>query len=157
MGELWTGSIRQSFKSLIPLILILSRLFAIRLENYSERDSLPPGTMQTAYPLSCQTLHDKVRKMATDNYSKYDVDRARTDARLLLCKTSVHPNGPDTSYKVYTRARLQKNSFKSEDLVNMRNMHFSLLQDINIQNLEEITVFQASRQNTGWTSKGATV
>ena len=42
----------------------------------------------------------------------------------------VHSNGPDTSYKVYTRGGILKNSFKSEDLVDMRNVHFPFLQDI---------------------------
>ena len=71
--------------------------------------------------------------------------------------SKVNSNSPDTSYKVYTRGGILKNSFKSEDLVDMRNVHFPFLQDIDNQNPQEIAVIQASRQNAGWTAKGATV
>ena len=55
------------------------------------------------------------------------------------------------------KRRNTENSFKSEDLADMQNVHFPLLRDVDIQNLEEITVIAASRQNTGRTDKRATV
>ena len=57
----------------------------------------------------------------------------------------------------YTREGMVKNSLKPEDLVDVGNVHSPLLQETDIRTLEEITVIQASRQNTGWTANGATV
>ena len=51
----------------------------------------------------------------------------------------MHQNGPDISYKIYTRGGILKNSFQSEDFLGTQNVHFHLLQDVDIHTLEEIT------------------
>ncbi|KAK7097700.1 hypothetical protein V1264_004638 [Littorina saxatilis] len=135
---------------------------------------------------SDDTPHAKVRKIATCNYLKaankqvnfdakeahleksfnvgdtvgiriHEVDRTNTGARLLPCKIlSVEQHGSETFYKVYTNGGLLKNKFKAVDMVDLRNVHFSQLQNVDVESLSEISVIKASRIVTHWTAKGST-
>jgi hypothetical protein len=90
-----------------------------------------------------------------------EVDRTNTDPRVLPCKVmEVNQKGQDTIYKIYTAGGILKNRFKSEDLVDMRNVCFPSLQNLDVETLEEVTLIQASRKTTGWqatTTQGSSV
>lgn len=90
-----------------------------------------------------------------------EVDRTNTDPRILPCKVlEVTNKGQDTVYTVYSSAGKLKPTFRSEDLVDMRNVCFPGLQNLDVQDLDEVTLIQAARKNSGWqasTTKGSTV
>lgn len=88
----------------------------------------------------------------------HEVDRTNTDPKILPCKVlHVDSNHRDKSYKLYTSGGTLRQTFKSEDLVDLRNIHFPELQDVDIDSLMEISVIQASRLHTSWASKGTPV
>ncbi|CAH1258983.1 KRBA2 [Branchiostoma lanceolatum] len=87
-----------------------------------------------------------------------EVDRTNTDPRLVPCKVlEVRKEGLDTTYRVYSAGGKLRHNFKSEDLVDMRNVCFPALEGIDVQDLEEITLIQAARKSSGWQASAANV
>jgi hypothetical protein len=91
----------------------------------------------------------------------HEVDRTNTDPKLLPCKVQTvekktTENGSEIVYKLFTNKGKLKNTFKQADLIDLRNVQFDTLLDVDIESLEDISVIQASRQVTNW-AKGASV
>ena len=53
-------------------------------------------------------------------------------------------------YKLFSVSGIIKNWFHSEELVDMRSVHFAHLHDLDPGTLVEVTIIQASRAETGW-------
>ena len=81
-----------------------------------------------------------------------EVDRTNTDPRLVPCKVlEVQTEGhTDTLYKVYTTGGGVKTKLWSEELLDTPNVCFPVLQNVDVANLEDITLIPATRINTGW-------
>ena len=81
----------------------------------------------------------------------HEVDRTNTDARLLPCKVlSMKEKDETTFYRVYTAHGILKNHFSVDDLADMRNVFFPSLENIDTEDLEEISIIQAARKNNSW-------
>ncbi|CAH1264333.1 KRBA2 [Branchiostoma lanceolatum] len=85
-----------------------------------------------------------------------EVDRTNTDQRLIPCKVlEVSDKGQDITYRVYSAEGRLKNSFKSEDLVDMTNVCFPALESTDVESLEEVTLIKAARKNSAWKANAA--
>ena len=65
-----------------------------------------------------------------------------------------------TFYRVYTAHGILKNHFSVDDLADMRNVFFPSLENIDTEDLEEISIIQAARKNNSWNAsavKGKTL
>ena len=128
------------------------------------------------------TPHAKVRKLARDNYlatakcqtSKYQnkvahlqksfqpgdtvgikinkVDRTNTGASVLPCKVlSVKPN-VRCPYKLYTPSGILNVNYSSDDMLDLRHVVFSGLENLDARNLKEVSLIKASRDCSGWSN-----
>ena len=126
------------------------------------------------------TPHAKVRKVARDNYlatakrqnSKYQnqvshlqksfqkgdtvgikinkVDRTNTSASVLPCKVlSVKPN-VTCPYKLYTPSGILNVNYSADDMIDLRQVVFPGLENLDATNLTEISLIKASRDSSGW-------
>ncbi|XP_070180742.1 uncharacterized protein [Littorina saxatilis] len=75
----------------------------------------------------------------------HEVDRTNTDPKLLPCKVQTvekktTENGSEIVYKLFTNKGKLKNTFKQADLIDLRNVQFDTLLDVDIESLEDISV-----------------
>ena len=83
----------------------------------------------------------------------HEVDRTNTDARILPCRVlNINENNNTNSklYKLYTASGILKNSIPYDELIDLRNVCFSALRDIDPTVLPEISLIQASRHQSNW-------
>ena len=79
-----------------------------------------------------------------------NVDLTNTDAKILPCKILEKKPLSNSSYKLSSATGIIKTRFQSQDLIEMKSVHFPSLETVDPTQLPEITFIQASRDNTKW-------
>ena len=79
-----------------------------------------------------------------------NVDRTNTEAKFLPCKILEKKPLANSPYKLYSATGIIKTRFQSQDLIEMKSVHFPSLETVDPTQLPEITLIQASRDNTKW-------
>lgn len=92
-----------------------------------------------------------IKKVTYFGIAIHRAHRTNTSKKHLLCKIpEIQNSGVEILCKLYTAHDTIKSAFRAEDLVDLKNVLFPLLNKKNVQRMDEISLIIASRADTRW-------
>ena len=86
----------------------------------------------------------------------HNVDRTNTDSRILPCKVLKVREESPVPYQLYTNSGILQTKFSADELQDMKNVCFPDLNQADPNELKEISVIQACRNYSRWSSNPTT-